>query len=317
MLKRCQREQWSIADLDWSKRPRPMSREDEMAIVQLYYDMSGIERLAGALFHEQARRTRDPTLRAIFESFIRDEIRHSQVAQMLADFYDVHRYKVYRRSPSLDAFLGPFIDAIAELSDEVANLYITSGELILDIALLRSVTDYVADEMSAEAMKLINRDESRHVAIDYYMTGYYASPEYRRDLQTRPATGTKEWLRAARTFARVLYYAQPFIRDVFFVPMARVDPSGRRLREAFKRIQLLEYKEEVALRPFIRFLQRMQDLYHHKVVGPIAGGLIVRIVGVGPQYLARLYSDAEMRRARSMSYEELAAEALAVKEQPV
>ena len=59
-----------------------------------------------------------------------------------------------------------------------ANAYITAGELILDVALLRSLDDYVADEMSHRAMYLINRDESRHIAIDYRMVEYYASPEY-------------------------------------------------------------------------------------------------------------------------------------------
>ena len=50
----------------------------------------GSSGLAGALFVEQEKRADDPTLRAIFRTFVRDEVRHAQVAQMLADFYDVH-----------------------------------------------------------------------------------------------------------------------------------------------------------------------------------------------------------------------------------
>ena len=65
-----------------------MSPQDEQTIVQLFTDMSGIERLAGALFHEQEMRVTDPTLRKIFRSFVGDEVRHAQVAQMLADHYD-------------------------------------------------------------------------------------------------------------------------------------------------------------------------------------------------------------------------------------
>ena len=42
--------QWKVSDLDWSRTPRPMSAEAEGAIVQLFTDMAGIERLAAALF---------------------------------------------------------------------------------------------------------------------------------------------------------------------------------------------------------------------------------------------------------------------------
>ncbi|MCC6554245.1 MAG: hypothetical protein IT372_14690 [Polyangiaceae bacterium] len=166
MLERCRRDQWSVSDLDWTRRPREMPREDEIAVVQLFTDMAGIERLAGALFREQERRARDERLRAIFATFVKDEVRHAQAAQMLADFYDVHHYRHYQESESLRAFAPPFVAAIHHLADDVANAYITCGELILDIALLRAIDDYVKDEMSDEAMRLINRDESRHIAID-------------------------------------------------------------------------------------------------------------------------------------------------------
>src|SRR5262245_38341195 len=45
MLKRCLAEQWSITDLREDGPVPPMSREKEMAIVQCFTDMAGIERL--------------------------------------------------------------------------------------------------------------------------------------------------------------------------------------------------------------------------------------------------------------------------------
>ncbi|MGH7296237.1 MAG: hypothetical protein ACRELB_14950, partial [Polyangiaceae bacterium] len=141
MLEKCEALQWRPSDLDWGQQPRPMGRDDEMAIVQLFTDMAGIERLAGALFLEQEKRVEDPTLKAIFRTFVKDEVRHSQVAQMLADFYDVHHYRVYRQNEHLARFTPAFVDAVRYLSDDVANAYITVGELILDIALLRSIND--------------------------------------------------------------------------------------------------------------------------------------------------------------------------------
>jgi hypothetical protein len=313
MLERCQRDQWSVRDLDWTRRPRAMSREDEMAIVQLFTDMAGIERLAAALFREQERRAEDRTLREIFATFVKDEIRHAHAAQMLADFYDVHHHRHYQESASLRAFAPPFIDAIHHLSDDVANAYIVCGELILDIALLRAIDDFVKDDMSAEAMRLINQDESRHIAVDYYMVEYYSSDAYEERLRRRPARSALERAAAARTFVAMLYHAQPFIRDVFLVPMDRLDPRGKRMREAFKRMQLVGMKEVRSRRPFTRFMRGLQSAFVHPVVRPLLGDLIARVAGVGPRFLDRLYTAEELVEVRRMSYAELAEEALAVK----
>ena len=312
MLESCRRDQWSVGDLDWTRTPRTMSRDDEIGIVQLFTDMAGIERLAGALFREQERRVEDPTLKAIFATFIKDEVRHSHAAQMLADFYDVHHYKEYRLSRSLDDFAPIFVDTVRLLSDDIANAYIITGELILDIALLRSIDDFVSDEMSHEAMRLINRDESRHITIDYYMCEHYASDEYFEKRQRQSARSVEEQVRAARTFTSMLYYAQPFIRDVFLRPMERLDPRGKRLREAFKRMQILGMRDAKARLPFTRFLRSLQVLFNHPVAGPLVGDFVGRVAGVG-RFLERFYTDEEIERARGMTYTELAQEALAMK----
>jgi hypothetical protein len=315
MLESCRRDQWSVGDLDWTRAPRVMSREDEMAIVQLFTDMAGIERLAGALFREQERRVEDPRLKAIFATFIKDEVRHSHAAQMLADFYDVHHYKEYRISQSLADFAPVFVDTVRLLSDDIANAYIITGELILDIALLRSIDDFVADEMSHEAMRLINRDESRHITIDYYMCEYYGSDAYLEKRLRRPKESLEERARAARTFTAMLYYAQPFIRDVFLSPMERLDPRGKRLREAFKRMQILGMRDPEARLPFSKFLRSLQVLFNHPVAGPLVGDLVGRVAGVG-RFLERFYTDEDIERARRMTYTELAQEALALKSTP-
>lgn len=315
MLEKCRRDQWKITDLDWSAPPRPMSRDDEEAICQLFTDMAEIERLAGALFREQERRAQDPTLRAIFKTFIADEIRHAETAERLARYYDVHKYRIYRQSETLRAFAPHFVAAIRLLADDVANAYVTAGELMLDIALLRSINDYVADPMSAAAMRLINRDESRHIAIDYHMVEYYASPEYDAKDSQRPRGTLAEQAQAWWTFLNVIWRVKPFFRDVFFVPMGRVDPTGARLREAFRRFQLLGEKPGVKDRPFGKFMHTLQMAFEKPALRKAFGPVLSRIAGVHPEYLARLNDDAELRRARTLSYEALAEEALAVKEQ--
>jgi len=314
MLEMCRKGQWGVGDLDWSQKPRPMSKDDEMAVVQYFTDMSQIERLAGALFVEQERRVSDPVLKEIFASFVVDELRHSHVAQMLADHYDVHRYEAYRVSDSLTRFFPHFIAAIRHLADDVANAYITSGELILDIALLRSINDFVDDPLSAQAMELINRDESRHIAIDYHMVGFYASEDYRRAKKDKPKKSLLEQAHAARTFAAMTLWGRPFFQDVFFQPMDRVDPTGVRLREAFKRMQLLGTRPGIEHLPLVKFWSSMMELYHRPWMGPRGKAVVARLVGAEPRFMEHLATEEELARARAMSLDDLAAEALAAKQ---
>ena len=53
---------------------------------------------------------------------------------------------------------------------------------------------------------------------------------------------------ARARLARMMWHAQPFLQEVFLAPMDRTDPSGRRVQEAFKRIQLLMRKPTVRAR---------------------------------------------------------------------
>jgi len=290
-----------------------MSKEHEVAVVQYFTDMAGIERLAAALFEEQRRLVEDPTLKKIFSTFVVDEHRHASAAERLAAHYDVHRYRAYEMNPHLVRFTPHFVNAIRFLSAEIANTYITCGELILDVALLRSLNDFVNDGMSEQAMNLINRDESRHIAIDFHMAEYYASEAYARRCASAPARPLRERVKAWWAFANVLYHAAPFFKHVFFEPMDLTDPTGRRLREAFKRMQLLGTKPGLDQRPFVRFLQLLQDGYNHPVVRAFLGRLIVRIIGVEPRVLEILYTEREAHRAHAMSFDEMAEEALLAK----
>ena len=313
MLDKCVRDQWSIDDLDWSIRPPTMSRDKEEAIVQCFVDMAGIELLAGALFDVQRKKTKDPTLKKIFSTFVADEKRHSAVAARLARHYDVHHYRDYKESESLTRFRPHFLAVVERTSPEIANAYITSGELILDVALLRSLDDYVADDTSHAAMHLINRDESRHIAIDFYMTEHYSTDEYLAAVKQRPRPSVREFAEGLRTIATMMWHAKPFLQQVFIAPMDRTDPTGKRIAEAFKRIQLIMRKPTVARQPFSRFMLGMQRLYNHPVAGRVFGPLLLRGLGANEHAARYLFTQEELARTKRMSFDELAEEALAVK----
>jgi len=117
----------------------------------------------------------------------------------------------------------------------------------------------------------------------------------------------------AKAFAAMLYYGQPFFREVFFAPMELVDPTGRRIMEAFKRVQMISAKPGVTDRPFGAFMQGLQNAYRNPVGRALLGGLITRIAGMEPRFMEQIPTEAEMENARGLSFEELADEALAVK----
>ncbi len=313
MLDKCHAGQWHADDLDWSAPPPILPRAKEEAVVQAFTDMAGIERLAAALFTAARAKATDPTLAAIFASFVEDEDRHAVVAQRLARYYDVHHYRDYQLAPALRAFREPFLAVIDQAAPEIANAYVTAGELLLDVALLRSLDDYVGDAMSHQAMALINRDESRHIAIDFHMTEVYASDEHLAEMARRPAASWRHRVGTAAAVARMLWFAQPFLRQVFLDPIDRTDPSGRRLREALKRIQLIARKPTVARLPIMRVMLATQELYLHPVAGPLLAGVLLRILGAEPRLAARLYTEADLARATAMSFDELAEDALAAK----
>lgn len=311
-LDKCRNGQWKIADLDWTVKPKTLSRKDEIAIVQYFTDMAAIERLAGALFEVQRDLVDDPRLKKVFATFVADEERHALAAEKLAEHYNVHLYRRYTVSPELAKFRPHFLNAIRYVSPEIANVYITAGELMLDVALLRSLNDYVDDAMSNQVMDLINRDESRHIAMDYFMMEYYASPAYQAKAPNARKS-PEDWARAMWSFGNMIYHARPFMLAVFLNPMAILDPQGERMKEAFKRMQILQEKPQIASRPFPKFLRAVRDAYNHPVLGSLFGEALSRIGGAPGEYMRDLYTEEEARRAREMSMSDLAEEAIAVK----
>ncbi len=313
MLDKCIRDQWSIDDLDWNLQPPLLPRAKEEAVVQYFTDMAGIELLAGALFEVQRDKTDDPTLHKIFSTFVADERRHAAVAKRLAAHYDVHHYKIYTESPALTKFRPHFLKVVHKATVELANAYITAGELLLDVALLRSLDDYVADEMSHRAMHLINRDESRHIAIDFHMTEVYSSEEHQAMMRRRPLPPMPELAANVRAIATMMWRAKPFLQAVFLGPMDTTDPSGKRTQEAFKRVQLLLRKPAVAKTPFATFMRIAQDMYTTPVVGAVFGKVLLRALGADARVARKLFTEEDLVRTARMSFDEMAEEEIAVK----
>jgi hypothetical protein len=242
MLERCEREQWALTDFDWTTTPIALSPEREQEICAYYVNMSYIERLAGALFLALAKRVDDPTLAAIFETFHADELRHSQAAARLADYFDVHHYRVYTPNIPMLRFTPAFVNLIESVSPAFATNFILGGELILDVALLRGLNAYVDDPLSRAVVEKINQDESRHIAIDMHMTEYFAARADGRE--ANPWLDPNWW--------GVLTWGPGFFAEVIFRPMQRLDPSQAQMRDVMRRIRRFYDRASVAANPAVR-----------------------------------------------------------------
>jgi hypothetical protein len=116
-----------------------------------------------------------------------------------------------------------------------------------------------------------------------------------------------------RALGTMMWHAKPFLQQVFLAPMDRTDPSGRRIQEAFKRIQLVLRKPTVARTNFSRLMIKMQELYNHPILGKLLGRVFLRVLGAEDRAARILFTQDELRRTRDMSFDELAEEALALK----
>jgi len=265
MLKNCQKGQWSVDDFDWTQTPTvKLSKEDEMRFCQYYMDMSFIERIAGDLFLSLSKRLEDPTLIAIYETFVVDELRHSHAAAKLMDYFDVHHYKVYTPNKSMLNFIPAFSDLVKTVNPAFANSMMTAGELVLDIALLRGINEAIDDPLSKAVVEKINQDESRHLAMDFYMTEYCS--------ENNMKTVEKAKLNFQHPMLRLLRASPGFANEVFLRPMQRVDPNNKQMEAVAKRLRRIYLKPEVQNNPAAKQMNAIFDWMEGPVgskVGPV------------------------------------------------
>lgn len=268
MLERCERGQWRVDDFDWSGRPIALAPEKERRVCQYFVNMSYIERIAGALFLSLARRLEDPTLAAIFATFHADELRHSQAAARLADYFDVHHFQVYTPNLPMLRFIPRFVGAIDGLHPAFATSFILGGELILDVALLRGLDAYLDDPLSRVVIERINQDESRHLAMDVHMTEHFA----RHDLA---GGGRSVWLDP--DWWGVLAWGPGFFAEVFFRPMQVFDPSQTQMQEVIRRLRRFYDRAAVAANPAVEQFRGLVAFFE-SAGGALVGNTLERAI---------------------------------------
>ena len=169
MKAKCARLQWSLDEIDWDA-PGRISQSEAARLEGFLGDVVWIEYIAQPIFQAMARNVEDEDLREIYESFARDERRHAEAEMEL-----MHRWGLLKRGmmPSPNLNIRVLFDQLSkhchELHPSILSSIIPVLELVLDGALIRYLSEAVDDPVFHRAFDLINRDESRHLAIDFHV----------------------------------------------------------------------------------------------------------------------------------------------------
>jgi len=164
-------------------------------------------------------------------------------------------------------FIPSFVKSVKTLNPAFATSFILGGELILDIALLRGLNEYVDDPLSRAVVERINQDESRHIAMDFFMTEYFSKNKVSRDSGDRTNAMLKPEMWG------VMIWGPGFFNDVFFRPMQIVDPDNHQMKEVMKRLRRFNDRPEVANNPTVKNFKESVEFFESPV-GSVIGGLM-------------------------------------------
>lgn len=164
--------QWSLDDLDWSQplagADRLGARDKREAGLALIFT-ARLERQAARIFELSAEYVADPRAREIYRWFAVDERRHADAEVRLAARYGVRESDLPAPLEwAMRVFEGNFerpTRGVHELSSAAIILF----ELALDTLLVPSLKDLTDDPLQAQVFRRIDLDESRHLAMDYWL----------------------------------------------------------------------------------------------------------------------------------------------------
>jgi hypothetical protein len=171
MLERIQDRQWALADFDWDAPGADQITDEQFDGLKAFMiDLVWIEQIGARGFAGLAMATDDPTLATIYRYFHAEEQRHANAELAL-----MHRWGMLEDGkvpePNINVRLAmDWLDANADrLPLASLGTIIPMLEVALDGALVKFLLDEVQDPLCHEVFEKINADESRHLAVDFYV----------------------------------------------------------------------------------------------------------------------------------------------------
>lgn len=199
MLSNVRDGQWSVDDLDWD---RPLqgadalsARERKEAGMALLFT-AGLERQAAKIFRLCGKYVDDPRAKQIYELFYEDEMRHAEAEIRLARRFGAQwsdlplaarwMFRTLRKNFETGPDRG-----VHELSSATIVLF----ELALDSILIPALKSLADDPLTAEVFRRIDIDESRHLAMDYWLLDrkgtYFGGRDMIEVLEAEGVRGTR------------------------------------------------------------------------------------------------------------------------------
>ena len=169
MRQACEDYQWSLDDVDWAG-PGCADRETARSLEGFLSDVVWVEYVAEPIFEEMANHSVDPNLQAIYRSFSADERRHADAELKLMQRWGLlNPGEMPTPNVNIRTLHHQLARHSAAVHPSILVAIMPMLELLLDGALIRFLMEATDDPVMHSAFARINKDESRHLAVDFYM----------------------------------------------------------------------------------------------------------------------------------------------------
>ena len=255
MLEAVQAGQWSLDDLDWSQPLAGADRIDARTRREAGRALvftARLERQAARIFALAAEHADDPRAAAIYRWFAIDERRHADAEVKLAARYGVAEDDLPRPLHWAMRVLERNFDEPNRALHEMTSASIILFELALDSLLIPSLKDLTDDAIQARVFRLIDLDEARHLAMDYWLLdrkGVQYAGTSARTIFTRGVTpSTIDRLRGRWKLARALVaLIAAFGTTTIAMPVMRKAAEGGRMERYLARVAAIPKKAPHAM----------------------------------------------------------------------
>lgn len=172
VLEATRKGQWSIDDFDWS---RPLEGAEHLARQELWdaalmiVFTAGLERQAAKIFGLCAKYVDDPRAKEIYRLFEIDETRHADAEMLMAKRYGVGWKDLPLPVRVMFRYLRGNFERPTQDLYEFTSAQIILFEIGLDAILIPALKTMISDPLQAEVFRRIDIDESRHLAMDYWL----------------------------------------------------------------------------------------------------------------------------------------------------
>lgn len=171
MLGKIEQGYWALDDIDWEQPGQELIRPDQYAKLRDFMcDLVWIEHVGAVGFKALARQAPDPLLAEIYRHFEREEAQHARAELALMRRWGmVAEGEIPVANTNIRLVMAWLDQNSDQLDFATLTCVIAMLEVALDGALVKLLLDEVADPVCHQVFALINRDEARHLAIDFHV----------------------------------------------------------------------------------------------------------------------------------------------------